>query len=299
MKDLENIFSSIQDLCDELNIETSSFLGSSVVFTTKISVEVTFRDPELTFNQLVSWLYILFFESSGKNFDFIRKKNLAEQGSFNPDAFRITRQIHAFRTYLQHNLHIADSVPDREKFYEVQSWFLEKMHLNNPADENDWKVCIEFLLNDVVDYLTLILACLKKFKSNEHADIIQSDWQRIIDRGYGVYDFVQVLQNVLDAMNLNEFIDAHEMTKKYIGKWREDLLLAPDGFVFSEVAATIVQKTVLSKDYLPVNGGDIIALGIPKGPEILRWLVMAKGMFYDKPCSKAELLDRLAIEMKV
>lgn len=147
MTSTDQRFADLLRIVDGLRELSFKFLGSNEIDDISLSVP-NLPLNELYFRKLVSWSYVLLYES-GYFIGYSRKLlrlNPAESEEFN----KIRRVINNIRTFNEHNLR-NDRAADVKKIKEVESWMLE--HGGNP---NDWKKCSIALLEQLCKALTAI-----------------------------------------------------------------------------------------------------------------------------------------------
>lgn len=293
MNSAENIFSSIEALCEEINSLTEKLTSSRIIFFSEISLKVKFNHPELCFSTLVSWLYVLYQEAARRNLDFITKKFQPYRISISSNAGESKKLIHAFRTVLQHQMDFVNSQSDLAKKNLCDHWYYTLIQKNEPTTAEDWTICVNELLNSAHEYIKAILVCLKMISRNEHREIVIEEWVNLSLRDYSSYDFENVLVKVLNRLGLANIFDTNVLAKKHHSSWKKELDVLPDDFIFEEHATRIIERFIIKKEILPINGNDIIALGVAPGPRVLELLAKARDIFYNEPCSKEMLLKKL------
>lgn len=292
MQELEKKFKEVNQLIHVINSFTEKITNQQVRFFDSVSVGVKFKDPEHCFNTMISWLYVLFIEVGSKNVDFIKKKFVSYKISISDDANNIVKIVNCFRTIFQHNLSNS-SRSDVEKKNNCEFWFQNRINKTWPQTIDDWKNSVEYLLSEVSEFLSAINLCLIEINKREHKDLIFKEWKRIKERNHTVFEFEKVLNEVLNNHDLSAFFDSNQLTKKYINEWRKDLDILPDGFDFEESAYPIVERFILNRGIIPIDGRDLIEIGVEPGARISELLEYSKKSFKDNPCNKRELLDRV------
>lgn len=295
MKEIESKYKSIVVICGEINTLTNNICSSKILFFSDISIKVKFTNPELCFHTLISWLYILYHEASGRNLVFITKKILPYKISISNKAEESQKTIHAFRTLLQHQMDFENSPTDIAKKNKCDSWYQSLIKKIEPNRQEDWVICVNELLDSVLEFLQAILSCLKAIAKSEHIDIVIEEWTRLVYRDYSVYDFEKVLLAALQNIGLSGFFDTNYLTKKNIDSWRKELDVLPDDFNFENHAYKIIERFLLRKEIIPIDGQDILSLGIEPGKRIFDLLLKAKEIFYNQPCNKEDLLKSIKL----
>lgn len=293
MKELKTKFDNLLALQTTINEVTTSISKGKIVFFNKISVNVSFNNNELVFNNLVSWLYVMYFEFSRKNIDFISKKITPYNIFISENALNSKRIIHAFRTILQHQMDYENSESDKTKKNLCETWCFSLIQKKEPTNPNEWLKCSYSIVESAYEFLLCLYNCLISISQNEHVDIVFNEWIQLFSRNFSKNEFEIILKKVLNNIGLLSFFDSHIITIKYFDIWRKDLEVLHDGFDFEIHAYKIIERTILKKEILPIDGNDIISLGVKPGRRVFELLIKGREIFYDCPCNKNELLDKL------
>lgn len=286
-------FNYLKKICNDINKISLELSNEEISFYREISVHVKFSDPELCFHTLISWSYILYHEYSAKNIEFIKKKILANNITITEQSIKSKQLIHAFRTIYQHQMDFDNKQSDNDKINLCNAWFEEILNKSAPNNSEDWIICVNQLLDYLTELILSIYSFLLSLKENEHLDIIMDEWKKIISRNYSDYEYEKVLHLVLDNLGLNGYFDTRLLVKKHSSAWSKDILILPDGFDFTKHAYKIIERFLLNKEIIPIDGNDIKSIGVQNGKEIFNLLERAKEIFYNEPCNKPELLNRL------
>lgn len=291
--DLESKFEKIEKLLIKIDSKTHKISGEKIIFFKKNTIGVNFSNHQLTFNNLISWHYVIFHEYSSLNIDFITKKIEAYNLSQEEHSSNLKKLVHAFRTIFQHQMDFDQSISDREKKYFCDNWIERILGKTPPTNEEQWFKCVVKLLEISEDFFNSILNCLIEIEKSEHCEIVIEEWLKLIEVNYQPLDFERVLLKVLENLGLIEYFDSMKLTKKYYDQWKHSLKALPYGFNFEVQAYRIIESTIISQEIIPINGKDIIKIGVSPGPKILEYLKLAKTIFYETPCNKEELLIKV------
>jgi hypothetical protein len=237
----------------------------------------------------------LYYEASGRNLVFISKKILPYNIALSSKAEESQKIIHAFRTLFQHQMDFENSPTDIAKKNKCDSWYQSLIQKSEPTKQEEWEICVKELLDSVIEFLQTILSCLKVISQSEHIDIVIEDWTKLVYRDYSVYDFEKILVTVLKNLGLSDFFDTNTLTKKNIDSWRKELDVLPDDFNFESHAYKIIERFLLRKEIIPIDGQDILSLGVERGIRVSDLLSKAKEIFYNHPCNKEELLRSIKL----
>jgi len=293
MEEIRNKFYRVIEICEKINDLTIEISVGEINFFTSISIEVKFNNPEQCFENLISWFYVRCIEMSGKNVDFIQKKLKPNNISVSLNASNFQKLIHAFRTNLHHNLDLVNSQRDIGIKNTCDEWMRNKLGTGESKTESSWKSLNHTILDESIEFLDGIFYCLNVIADSEHTDVVIKEWERLIKRNYTPFDFEQVLIIVLENLGLTDFFDTRVLTQLSFTKWRHQLDVLPENFNFQSVAYKIIESFVVQSKIIPIDGNDLIAMGVPKGPRVSQILLKAKDLFSSKPCFKSELLEQL------
>lgn len=293
MREIELKYGSLTSIFNDINTVTNNLSDDKILFFSNITIKVKFSHPELCFHSLISWLYILYFEACGRNLNFITQKFLPYGISISQKADESRKTIHAFRTVFQHQMDFENSQTDIAKRNKCDSWFQSVIKKKEPINQEDWKICVNELLDSVAEFLKAIYSCLIAISKNEHLDLVVEEWTKLISRDYSVYDFEKILIVALQNLGLTGFFDTNALTKKNIDSWRKELDVLPDDFNFEIHAYKIIERFLLKKEILPIDGKDVLSLGVKEGKMVFTLLLKAREIFYNQPCNKEELLKSI------
>lgn len=292
MQYAKNKFNKIEERCKSINFLTSELLGSESFFFDDINTPLSFNHAELTFSQLISYIYVLLYEASGKNYEFIKRRIGTQKMSSEESNYDLQRIIHSFRTFYQHNL--LYSKRDQEIKNVIADWFFLVINKESAVTEEDWTRCAHALLDETNKLLDEINICIKEIGLNEHRGIILQEWLKMSKMNFSPYDFEKVLIEVLANFDMENYFDSAIITKKQFPSWKKELDLAPINFDFNTFAYKIIERYLLSKDLCPLDSKDIIDIGV-ENTKVFQLLKKAKEIFYESPCGKAELLEKLKL----
>ena len=273
---------------NDINIKTKIF--NDLVFFQTPSLKVSFNSFEVCFKDHVLYLYSVFFELNGSNLKFVDSK-IKDFGTPRSErASGASRIVQFLRTVLGH-FTTPEKQSDLEKINYCQDWYKEHTGCFEPSTEEEFKLCINALLDDCIEYLTGVYNCIASFEINEFKDILKGEWQRMIHRNFTKYQWQTALIQALDIYGMNHY-DSMEIVNKEINKWTNKLKLLQDGFVFEKEARKIIESYLQEQDLWPADANDLITLGVPKGPGLREMIVKAKALYYEDPCPKDELMKR-------
>lgn len=250
---------------------------------------------ELGFLRCTSWLYLHYYEAGKTNVLFLESKFDA----FGIDPLQDIRQhrerIRQLRTYWQHNL-LSFNERDAALADACRSWYGRICGTQRPVIEEHWEICLSRLLEEALQYIECIEACVRHIELDESRRTILVEWESRLAHTWDVAEFDRVIEIVARDFGRPD-LDVVKFRNRYLDRWREglELLAAPVDFereVRKKVEYSLVSDVMAS---LPITGTDIMReLRLPPGPLIGRLLKRALALYEEAPCDGEQLLRRLA-----
>jgi len=281
---------------EEVETRGMAFLNSAPAVFERTSHRIPhLMHPELGFIRISSWLFVLYFEVGRIGTNFLEEHMDGYQIDADK-AIRIHRtRVQDLRTYLQHNLDFS-TTHDQNIFATCLGWFREACGTAVPKSEDEWMKCVERLLEEAGLYLGSLSACLRSMEQDEVADSIREAWILRRTRYHAPHQFDALIPIVASDMG-RDFIDVIAFRKRNYDLWVSRLKGLTTEYSFDIEARKLIEDTLMKDPSaaLPITGADIIThLGVAPGPEVGRWLVEARKLYNEQPCTKAVLLERLA-----
>lgn len=288
MEQIKQKFTVLVGLMKDINEASLKF--NNIIFFANPSLTISFSSYETCFKDTVFYLYSLFIELPGPNLKFVNSK-IRDFGFQHSDVGgSINKVVQNLRTVRGHYTTL-EKPKDKEKINFCEDWYLVVANKNELSTEEDFNKCANALFDGTNEFLSVILNCLKYFSEVEHSEIIKETWEREVNRNFTKYNWEVELTEVLELYGMN-FFDAQEIVEKQYSKWSTQLKLLNDDFIFKDQAKRIIGKFLEEESLCPVTATDLHELGIPKGKLLGVAVKNAKALFYESPCSKADLLSR-------
>lgn len=250
--------------------------------------------PELGFYQATTWLYGFYYEAGRVSFPFlINQFDLygLDQGRRHQQHYEGVRFL---RTYLQHNLNL-ESAHDAETQRLSEEWFSGCCGSFIPGSDEEWSHCLNAVLLAAESFLQATIDCVRQIERDESRKIVIEQWSARVNGYHPVPEFERLVSIAIHDMGQNS-LDPRQITQRFYGKWSSSLKSRARGYNFEEEARKLIEQTLLNEAELPlpVSGQDIMReLGFPPGPEVGKTLRLAKALYAQSPCSKAELIAQL------
>jgi hypothetical protein len=283
---------AIQNAICEINKVVWNFTDEKVTFFNSINLNVRYHNHEVCFFDIVNWLYVLFYEVSVPSLKFINKKIDVYGIEMHKDVKDVLRLIHALRTIQNHNLDLK-SKNDISRVEFCEDWYISITGERIPSTDDKWKLCVEYLIEKSESYIGRIDECLTRCRENDDHDIILYEWLRLVDREFPLFEYEKILVNVLNDYGLAGIFDSRKIVIEEINKWRQQISILSDGFDFKKEAYRIVSAYIEAKKLCPIFARDLIELGAPKGPHLIKMMDEVREMFYGNPCSRELLIQRI------
>jgi hypothetical protein len=289
--DTEREWGRIRELVGECDHRSTRLLGFPffVVGTLPAQTAPLSPDcPELCLQRLISWAYMLFVEAAEPNLRIILK--LAS--GLRQDLGTVSRTriaVAALRTLEQHRLD-AGSEHDGKTVDAASAWY-EGACGRRQAEPEDVEQCIGRLMLDVVAGLEAVVAFLRALAGDEFRDLIVRQWRDLAEKQWPKYRFEALVAEVLSGLGRAD-LRADVVTERLLGALQQSLAGTSDAVDRESVIRAMVERKI-SEEFprdMPVDGRDIIALGIAPSAEVGRILSELRAHFAENNASRAELL---------
>lgn len=280
----------IKQVVQEINDITAALTENRISFFDEISIPVGYASGDGCFKDLVNWFYSLFIEACGPNIKFFDEKLKVYGITVKKNVADVAGDIHAIRTVSSHNL-LSSSRSDRDKQRQYEDFFNVIINKIAPNQEEDYKLCANYLLDTVLEYLRALKECIVRASLDEHfSSVILVEWQRKNDRDYSSHDFELVLISKLEEFGISQYLDPLVITKSEISNWKKQLTLLQDGFDFKQEAGRIIEKYIVTQRFSPVEAQHLLLLGV-ENKKLRVELTKIHEEFFVRPRSRDELLQ--------
>lgn len=261
------------------------------VFKLQSIPSLTFTCYEAGFLRIVSWLYMVFYEAGRADTIFLLEKmkgfELDKDGIYK-DYYKL---IHALRTNLQHSMNFQNQRNDALK-QATELWFIKQIHISYPRTSAEWRKCLRMLLIEALSLFEAMEKMVQIIISDDDSKQLILSWNQDASHFHEPSDFDQIIYNVAHEIGIQ--IDVVKHRNKYFELWTKKIEVLPAGYDFESEARKMVQKTLLEDPPIPVTTSEIMKeLKITAGPIVGYYLKQAKQLYFDSPCSREQLLERL------
>ncbi|MCZ0937621.1 MAG: hypothetical protein OXJ55_03220 [Caldilineaceae bacterium] len=175
----------------------------------------------------------------------------------------------------------------------AHNWLREKSGTDSPKLEHQWKDCFESLCTEVSE---VVIHCHGAFdtvlKSHTDGEGAIEDLRKRLDRNWPTEKFGILVKEILTL--LDQDLNVPVFRDRHLKKWRRYLNDLSEKDDLETKMIRLIERDVLNHldEILPIDGRDIIALGIPQGPDVGIALRKARELhMQNRDLSREELMD--------
>lgn len=295
MTNSDHLLLSAVKRAEELEALGVAFLGRSPAILERTSHRIPeLNHAELGFIRVTSWLYVLYFEAGKLGLAFLQEQ--FDTYAIDPklNGRKHIQLIQRLRTFLQHNLDF-NTEHDQSILAGCHEWFRGCCGTAIPTEDEQWRRCLEKLLEDAVAFFSMAITCLRSMEKDALVEQIREAWTIRITRYHPPHQFDSLISVVISDMG-REFLDVVAFRNRHFNVWTNKLRALTENYSFEIEGRKLIEDALLkdSLTLLPITGADLIALlEIPPGPEVGRALGLARSLYDEKPCNRDTLLERL------
>ncbi len=295
--DFDNKCREILKKIKDIDNLTASILGSNFKLFGEVSLPLIGATVnEAAFSKLISFFYVIYFESGKASLDFLMKEYLSVFINLKIYEDDPRKTIHNLRTLFQHNLDINDE-EDRKKIENCRMWFNSVIEMDYPGSSNEWSHPLELIISVQYGFLVDIEESVKYIESTEEKDYIADVWKGKAFNVRSVYSFEKICTAITPYFGLED-LNTNDFCKRRIQQWIKDLNILDYGYDFEKEAAKLIERDLIKfvneeSQRLPITGNDImIAIGLSKPGKIIGELLRKSKLYYEEnPCSPEDLLN--------
>jgi|GEM_PF-1824216 len=250
--------------------------------------------PELGFERVVSWLYVLYEERGRATISFLLDYARRASKPGVREARKHIREVSHLRTLRQHSLRVTRKA-DAKLLSSCKAWYREACSTADPRTAKEWSLCLNRLLLSALGLLKLIRDCAKAIEVDEAEEMIARQWYARLGSQRSRYDFDDVISEALHDCGM-EGIDAVAFRDRYYEVWVEELASIDAEPDFGVEARRLVEHSLCNeaREILPITGRDLMdELGIEPGQGLMHALLRAQALHSSGLRAKPELLEQL------
>lgn len=213
----------IEKKINEINNLEVQFLKNENIIHDEAIRCINFSCSEGAFIHIISWLYVKYFDNklSKENIKYIlgyMQDNKFESFS---DLSLHKKIVEKMRTFLHHDLK-KDNKSNRSTKKISNEWFRNQCFLELPISDDDWKKCLNKILDGSLHFFTQIYVCLDLIFKDEQKEIILSQWEKYIVP-FSLYDVQMIITEIskVNNINVNPHEYAHKNYDQFISSLRE------------------------------------------------------------------------------
>lgn len=231
-------FAEIHQLHLDFKRRLTSIVGKEVFSEITVSPPRSTND-ELSFLRLISWGYVLVFESGRGPLNFL--KNLPP---LSQSTGQLLPHLHSLRTWTSHNLDF-DKKRDVKTIQAATIWLLEKCGTGSPESSQEWEACFKALAEDLKNLLRNAISACDCFEKHEDRESLIQALNKSLDRNWDAFMFDDYVQKALTKFHYNG-ITAVEIRKPNLDAWRRIVSASEDEASIERNLTLRIETDVLS-----------------------------------------------------
>jgi hypothetical protein len=284
-------------LAESANAKVAGLFGQDVRFFKPVTLQQPTRGcGELVFLRSVLWFYGLLHECGGRPLRFCcRQSQFPKIEDEEPDRFVL--ELHQLRTHVGHNL---DGSSERDQLveYSCRKWYQTNCGMTHPSTDAHWNMCTLALLRRARALLDSLNRFLDYLATTPDVELLVDALKVSVLNQFSPYAFDPIIEAAARDMGRSLYPEAFRV--QHLPKWQASLDKLPEGFDFQREARILIEDSLLETPAKrPITGTDIIQeLGVPMGPEVGKWLTVAKQLIEQGITDRQALLDRLREERR-
>ncbi|EIE1198903.1 hypothetical protein LCX57_004818 [Vibrio parahaemolyticus] len=290
--------SECEQKVDNINTLISHLLNDkNALFFDKIHViRPDFKNQELSFIRLVSWLYTLYFESGKCSLKVIKSSMATENQELYSKHSKIIGQL---RTKLHHNVDRKSSRSFKIE-RDCHVWMKSACSKNIPTDEEDWKNCSIKLLNEAEKLLSMIAHEIEEMTDSPvQKEIFTLNWNTSKEKSLKPHIYDEIIGSSLSLLN-HTSIDIVAYRQKYYDSWNLSISQLNSDVDYLNEARKIVESCII-KDFalkLPITMSTLNDHFLLSTNFLLDLLAQIHKLDL-KDCSQEEVLEKIKSELPI
>ncbi len=286
-------FSVLNQEVIELRNLLSVYVGNDAIAEVAVRPPIGSKD-EVSFLRLTTWCYALCFEAAGIVIPYLLKLPVPG-GTTGKELAEVLTLVRALRTFASHNLGLSDH--DIGIARKARDWHRSRCGTDFPRVRSQWARCFEGLCVDVTRVFVHCHSVVDGIlASRDDGEATVRELRLRLDRYWPRHKFVTKLGEI--TVRFGVLLNAEAFVNGHIGRWRESMeFLDFEGDVDKHMTR-VMERDVLNylDGVLPIDGSDILAIGVPQGPSVGQALNRARELNRAGYSRKEELLEALMSE---
>lgn len=245
-------------------------------------------DDEFSFVRLVSWAYVLMYETGRIPFGYLR-----QLPPWNQPSSVLLPHIRALRTWTSHNLAL-DEDADLATLRDAIAWFNRTCGTGTPATQTHWQQCFTTLCNDLVTVLNCAISACDAFEKPDDRDRLIDGLKKRLDRNWAAYRFDKVVSEAIERFGYRG-IDVVKFRSRHLDAWRKIVAASLESDLDRNLRLR-VETDILAMmgEALPITAEEFEALTAVTEKQAM--VSMLLSLRCTPPASRMEVIDVLTIE---
>ena len=241
--------------------------------------EVAIRPPaaendEASYLRLTSWCYSLLFEAGKVTFPFLLKLPVPRWAD-GDDLNEVLELVQSLRTLASHNLGLSDR--DARIARKARDWQRRQCGTDSPRVRSQWAKCFSGLCTEVarvVSYCHHVVDAI--LVSPDDGEAAVTELRLRLDRSWPRRRFETTVQEITVRIGVD--LNNEKFVNSHIARWREAMEFLDFEADVEGHVTRVIERDVLNHfdNVLPIDGNDILALGVPQGPLVRQALNIAR-----------------------
>ena len=280
-------FASLNREVTELRHALRVYVGAEALGEVGLKHPTNSND-EAAFLRLTSWCYALLFETGRVVVPFFLKLP-GKNGAADKSLHKTLRVVHSLRTFASHNLGLSEH--DMAVSRQARDWLRQRCGTDSPKGKKEWALCFKDLCLEVTKVVVHCHGAVDAVLGGpiDGASAVE-ELKRRLERNWPRQRLVTILGDVVVRMEVRLNIDA--FVNNHLSRWRDyQEYLHVEDDTESHITRVIERDVLNHLDgILPIDGRDVLAMGIPQGPAVGRALLKAKELMRMGHKDRGELL---------
>lgn len=251
-----------------------------------LNFEYIKNQDSFNFYRMVTWLYILYYETGKKPLELFKNH-------CSPDNKNHYDNIKEFRTLFQHSLGESDYGEKIKMKFQV--WRELNCESFNKEENEHWKLLLNKLLDEVINFLSFFEKHLEDKVSDEYFEDIKINTKAVIKKEIDIGEVDKIIKEISIALDI-ELHRPSDVRKEVYQKWVRSLNNLKKDRKRQEYLEELAANYLLTKylpTLMPLKMAEIESLFNVKGKQLGELYKTAKDYYIKKRVGKDELITYL------
>jgi len=290
------IFPTLNSEVLNLRHALQAYVGPNALDEITLSHPIRNND-EASFLRLTSWSYALLFEAGRVSIPYLLELP-SRKGNADRSLVKVRKNVLSLRTFSFHNLGLTEH--DMQLSRKARDWHREKCGTDSPKSKREWRNCFESLCSEVSEVVTHCHGAIDNvLTSPVDGEGAIAELKKRLDRNWPAHSFDRLIEDILVRMHRKLNVPAFR--NQHISSWRSYLNCLPEGNDIETEMIQLIERDVLNHfdGMLPIDGRDILDLGVPQGPLVGKYLHKAREFLLNGDKDREELLELIKREFQL